>query len=279
MAERNDTPHKIAEILRAVIGKTDKKYYTSAVILAAGSSTRMGEGQSKQFLELCGLPVVARTVIEFEKSEFIDEIIIVAKEDEISKYDGFAEAYGITKPFKVIAGGETRQVSARNGVDAVNDKSKFIAIHDAARCLITQEMISRVCHSAYLHEAAILAIRAVDTVKIGDKNAFVEETPERKLAWQAQTPQVFKVNAFRAAAYIARDEKFEGTDDASLLEHIRIPVKLIEGSRENIKVTEPMDIYFAEAILKARADEEARRAALEEQRRLEEEKKKEEKKK
>ena len=262
MAERTDKPHKIAEVLRAVIGKTDKKYYTSAVILAAGSSTRMGERQSKQFLELCGLPIVARTVIEFEKSEFIDEIIIVAKEEELEKYDGFAETYGITKPFKVIVGGETRQISARNGVDAVNDKSKFIAIHDAARCLITQEMIARVCHSAYLHECAILAIRAVDTVKIGDKNAFVEETPERKLAWQAQTPQVFKVNAFRAASYIARDEKFEGTDDASLLEHIRIPVKLIEGSRENIKVTEPMDVYFAEAILKARAEEEAKRAAI-----------------
>ncbi|MBQ8408667.1 MAG: 2-C-methyl-D-erythritol 4-phosphate cytidylyltransferase [Clostridia bacterium] len=275
MAERTDKPHKLAEVLRAFVGKTEKKYYTSAVILAAGSSTRMGDGQSKQFLELCGVPVVARTIMEFNKSEFIDEIIVVAKEDEIGKYDGFADTYGIDKPFKVIAGGDTRQVSARNGVDAVNDKSKFIAIHDAARCLITQEMIARVCHSAYLHECAILAIRAIDTVKIGDKNAFVEETPDRKLAWQAQTPQVFKVNAFRAAAYIARDEKFEGTDDASLLEHIRIPVKLIEGSRENIKVTEPMDVYFAEAILKARADEEARLAAIAEAA----EKEKEEKKK
>ena len=256
MAERQDKPHKLAEVIRAAIGKTDKKYYTSAVILAAGSSTRMGGDSTKQFIELCGMPVVARTVIEFERSPLIDEIIVVAKEDEIEKYNGFAEKYGITKPFSVIAGGETRQESARCGVDAVNDKSKFIAIHDAARCLITQDMIYKACHGAYLHGAAILAVRAVDTVKIGDKSAFIEETPDRKLAWQAQTPQVFKVNAFRAATYIARDEKFEGTDDASLLEHIRIPVKLVEGSRENIKVTEPMDIYFAEAILKARSDKE-----------------------
>ena len=118
-------------------------------------------------------------------------------------------------------------------------------------------MISKTCHGAYLHGGAILAIKAVDTVKVGDKNAFIESTPERKFVWQAQTPQVFKLNAFRAATYVARDENFEGTDDASLLEHLRIPVKLIEGSRENIKITEPCDIYFADAILRARADSKA----------------------
>ena len=252
MSERTDTPHKIAEVLRAVAGKMDKKYFTSAIILAAGSSTRMNGG-SKQFLSLNGLPVVARTVIEFDRSDCIDEIVIVAKKDEIPLYDSFAEKYGIRKPLKVVEGGETRQESARLGSDAVSPKSKFVAIHDAARCLITGEMIYKVCHGAYLHEAAILAIKAVDTVKLGDKNAFIESTTDRKHTWQAQTPQVFKTNAFRAATYIARDEKYEGTDDASLLEHIRIPVKLVEGSRENIKITEPFDILFAESILRARA--------------------------
>ena len=256
MTERQDKPHKVAEVLRAVIGKAEKKHFTSAVILAAGSSTRMGGNSTKQFLELAGMPIVARTILAFERSPLIDEIIVVAKEDEVEKYDDFPNIYGITKPFKAIVGGETRQESARCGVDAVNDKSKYIAIHDAARCLITEDMIYKVCHGAYLHGAAILAINAVDTVKVGDKNAFIEDTPDRKMTWQAQTPQVFKVNAFRAATYIARDEKFEGTDDASLLEHIRIPVKLVKGSRENIKVTEPVDIYFAEAILKARAEKE-----------------------
>lgn len=258
MAERHDKPHKIAEVLRAIIGKTEKKYYTSAIILAAGSSTRMGNDQTKQFIELQGIPVVARTILEFERSPLIDEIIVVAKADEIEKYADFTEKYGITKPFKVVEGGETRQESARNGIDAVNDKSKFAAIHDAARCLVTVDMIYKACHGAYLHGGAILAVKAVDTIKIGDKNAFIEETPDRKITWQAQTPQVFKINAIRAASYIARDEKFEGTDDASLLEHIRIPVKLVEGSRENIKVTEPLDILFAEAILKSRAEIEAK---------------------
>ena len=254
MAERNNLPHNVAEVLRAFIGKTDKKYYTSAIILAAGSSARFGGETTKQFVCIDGLPVVARSAIEFEKSDCINEIIIVARADEISLYGGFAEKYGITKPFKVIEGGETRQISARLGVDAVSNKSKYIAIHDAARCLITDKLIYKVCHGAYLHKGAILAIKATDTVKIGDKSAFIESTPERKYTWLAQTPQVFSVNAFRAAAYIARDENFEGTDDASLLEHIRIPVKLIEGSKENIKITEQSDVYFAEAVLRARRE-------------------------
>ena len=254
MAQRNDAPHKIAEVLRAFIGKNKKKYFTSALILAAGSSTRMGDGVSKQFLSIGGIPVVARTIMQFDRSEFIDEIIVVCKKDEISMYDGFAEKYNLTTPMKVVEGGATRQESARFGSDAVDPKSRYIAIHDAARCLITEEMIARVCHSAFISRdrGAILAIKATDTVKIADKNAFIDTTPARKLVWQAQTPQVFPLNAYRAAAYVARDEGFEGTDDASLLEHIKFPVKLVEGSRENIKVTEPIDLLLAEAILSSR---------------------------
>ena len=254
MAQRDDAPHKIAELLRTVIGKNKKKYFTSAIILAAGSSTRMGDGVSKQFLSIGGMPVVSRTIMQFDRSEFIDEIIVVCKKDEIEMYDGFVEQYKISTPMKVVEGGSTRQESARFGSDAVDPKARYIAIHDAARCLITEEMIARVCHSAFISRdrGAILAIKATDTVKIADKNAFIDTTPDRKTVWQAQTPQVFPLNAYRAAAYVARDEEFEGTDDASLLEHIKFPVKLVEGFRENIKVTEPIDILFAEAILNSR---------------------------
>lgn len=251
-----NTTSKIVELIRVVRGKPAKKNFTSAVILAAGSSTRMGAGQRKQFLEIDGMPVVARTLVEFEKAVNIHEIIIVAHEDEIDLYESFPEKYNLTKPLRVIAGGETRQESARFGSDCVSDKCKFICIHDAARCLITAELIDRACHGAYLHGNAALAIRATDTVKIVEKNHFVESTPERKYAFLAQTPQVFTMNAYRAAAYIARDEKIEATDDCMLLEHIEIPVKLLEGSRENIKITEPCDILFAEAILKARGESE-----------------------
>lgn len=254
MANAEKTAHNIAGILRAVAGKPHPKNFTSAVILAAGASSRMGGDITKQFLTLDCIPIVARTVIEFEKTPCIHEIIVVVKEDELGLYSDFAERYGIKKPFSVVSGGETRQISARLGSDAVSDKAKFICIHDAARCLITPELITKACRGAYLHGASMLAIKSIDTVKIGDKNAFVESTPERKFTWQAQTPQVFKVNAYRGAAYIARDEKLEATDDAILLEHIRIPVKLVEGSRENIKITDKYDIMYAKAILDARAE-------------------------
>ena len=251
-----NTTSKIIELIRVVRGKPAIKNYTSAVVLAAGSSTRMGADKTKQFIEIDGMPVVARTLIEFDRSPCIHEIIVVAKEDEMELYDSFPEKYNLTKPMRVVAGGETRQESARFGSDCVSDDCKFICIHDAARCLITEELINRACHGAYLHGAAALAIKATDTVKIVDKSHFIESTPERKYAYLAQTPQVFKLNAYRAAAYIARDEKIEATDDCMLLEHLEIPVKLVEGSRENMKITEPCDIYFAEAILKARKESE-----------------------
>ena len=132
MAERNDMSHKVAEVLRAFIGKGQKKYFTSALILAAGSSTRMGDGVSKQFLSVGGIPVVARTIQQFDKSEFINEIIVVCKKDEIGLYNGFADQYGISTPMKVIEGGSTRQESARFGSDAVDSRARYIAIHDAA---------------------------------------------------------------------------------------------------------------------------------------------------
>ena len=251
-----NTTSKIIELIRVLRGRPAIKNFTSAVVLAAGSSTRMGADNTKQFIEIDGMPVVARTLVEFEKAAHVHEIIIVAREDEMELYASFPEKYNLTKPLRVIAGGETRQESARFGSDCVSDKCKFICIHDAARCLITSDLIDKACHGAYLYGNAALAIKATDTVKIVEKNHFVESTPERKYAYLAQTPQVFTMNAYRAAAYIARDEKIEATDDCMLLEHLEIPVKLVEGSRENIKITEPCDIIFAEAIIKARKESE-----------------------
>lgn len=253
MSERTDRPHKIAQAVRA-FGRGERTKSTSAVILAAGASTRMRDSMSttKQFYELDSIPVVARTVMQFDATECISEIIIVAKDDEVHLYEGFSEKYGISKPLKVIIGGKTRQDSARHGLDNLSKGAKYICIHDAARCLVTPEMITKVCRGAYLHGAATLAIKATDTVKIGDSNKYITSTPERQNTWQAQTPQVFPVNAYRAASYVAKDEGFEATDDCMLLEHIKIPVKLIEGSRENIKITEPCDLIFARAVLESR---------------------------
>ena len=254
---------KIAQILRAVAGTPDPKNFTSAVICAAGSSTRMGADTTKQFILLDGIPVVARTLQAFEAADTIHEIIVVAKEDEIPLYDGFKEAYGITKLTQVIAGGETRQDSARLGSDVVDKRSVFVAIADGARCLVTPEEIQKVCHAAYQWGAASAGLKVADTVKTVDKSAFIETTPDREFVWLAQTPQVFATNLYRAAAYACKDEKFTATDDNQLMEHIHIPVKMVKCRRENIKITEPDDLLFAHAILDARkriAEEAARKA-------------------
>ncbi len=246
-------PRRIASVLKAVAGKPDPKYFTSAVIVAAGSSTRMGGG-SKQMELLCGIPVIVHTLRAFANTPCIHEIVVVAKRDELDLYRELTREYALSKISAVVEGGKTRQESVRLGLDAVNPRSAFIAISDGARCLLTEEMISRVCRNAYLHGAATAATRATDTVKLESKQAFIESTTERKRTWQAQTPQVFKTNLYRAAAYTALEEKFVGTDDCSLVEEIEYPVKLVDCGRENIKITTPVDLYIAEAILRYRRD-------------------------
>lgn len=243
---------KMAGVLRAVNGKPHPKNFTSAVICAAGSSTRMGEEQTKQFMELDGVPIIVRTLLAYEAADCIHEIIVVAREEEIPLYQDLKERYLITKLTQVVKGGETRQESARFGSDVVDSKAKYIAIADGARCLTTPAEIDKVCHAAYQWEAASAGVKVNDTVKIVDKSAFVESTPDRPYVWLAQTPQVFRVPVYRAAAYACRDEGFKATDDNSMVEHLHIPVKMVATRRENIKITEPGDLIYAHAILEAR---------------------------
>ena len=250
--KKNDTPKKIAGVLRAIAGKPHPKNFTSVVICAAGSSTRMGGETTKQFLELDGMPIVVRTLLAYEAADCIHEIIVVAKADEVAMYEGIGEKYGITKLTKVVVGGKTRQESARLGSDEVDKRCKYIAVADGARCLITPEEINKVCHGAYQWGAASAGIPAHDTVKVVDKSCFIEETPDRKHVWLAQTPQIFALPLYRAAAYVCRDEGIEATDDNAMAEHIKVPVKMVACSRENIKITDPVDLIFAKAILDAR---------------------------
>lgn len=251
--KKSDTQKKIAGVLRAIAGKPHPKNFTSAVICAAGSSSRMGGTTTKQFLALDGIPVIVRTLQAYEAAECIHEIIVVAKANEIEMYEGIKEQYGITKLTKVVAGGDTRQDSARLGSDEVDKRTKYIAVADGARCLITPEEINKVCHGAYEWGAASAGIPAYDTVKVVDKSCFIDETPDRARVWLAQTPQIFALPIYRAAAYVCRDEGVKATDDNAMVEHIKVPVKMIPCSRENIKITDPSDLIFAKAILDARA--------------------------
>ena len=243
---------KIAGVFRAISGSPHPKNFTSAVIAAAGSSVRFGGELTKQMTELCGAPIVVHTLLAHQKCDCIHEIIIVAKKEEVGEYERLCEEYGITKVSAVITGGFTRQDSVLKGLDAVSKKSKFIAISDAARCLITPHQIELVCRAAYKYSAATAAHNSTDTVKIADSKGFIESTSDRKTVWLAQTPQVFKTKLYRAAAYTALKKGFDGTDDNMLVENINHPIRLVECGTQNIKITTRDDMVFAEALLKKR---------------------------
>lgn len=245
-----------AAFLNAFGSKKPASQSTVAVIVAGGSSTRMGEGLSKQWLTVGGLPVIVHTLLAFERAETIREIVLVIKQDEQERYVGIAEQYGIRKPLSIVTGGDTRQQSAKNGFLACADRADFVAIHDGARCLVTPEEIDRVCRTAYTASAATAATKVYDTIKLATSNGYIEKTVDRNTVWLAQTPQVFGVNVYHAALAIAERDGIAVTDDCSLAEHIEHPVRLVECSRENLKLTTPHDIMLAEAILADRKKKE-----------------------
>ena len=239
----------VADVLRASVG-TDMAPATSAVIVAAGNSTRMGKKVSKQLLKLAGIPVLARTLHAFAQSGYIDEIVLVTRAEDMHDITLLLTKYGIKKPVRMVIGGATRADSVKRGVEAINKKSKFVAIHDGARCLITPQMIKKVLRAAYMHRAATAACTVSDTVKIATKRGFIARTENRDLVWLAQTPQVFDVNLYRAALANVKDDTL--TDDNQLIEAIGYPVKLVDTGAENMKITRPEDLPRAEAILAQR---------------------------
>lgn len=241
----------IASLVRSLSKSANTHHFTSAIIAAAGSGTRMNtSGTTKQLLTLCGIPVIVRTLLAFESCPLIDEIIVAARPDEIPIYEKFREEYSLKKLAAVVEGGETRQESVLRGFEAISDRSEFAAIHDGARCLITADMIERVLRAAYSHGAATAACHVSDTVKRANTKGFAEETIDRSTLWLAQTPQVFKTELYRAAAYVAKDESFSATDDNMLAEHIGYPVKLVDCGTDNIKLTTPADLAVAEVLLR-----------------------------
>lgn len=242
----------VADIARAAFGL--KGHYTAAILAAGGSSSRMGEGISKQMLRLDGKPLIVHTLLAFEKAETVDEIVVVAKQSELPLYDEFKTIYGITKLKKTVTGGDSRQESIQKGFAAISEKSDFVAIHDGARCLITPEEIDRINHAAYATGAAAAARRTEETVK-REKSGLILETLDRDHIWLARTPQTFGADLYRAALAIAERDSLTVTDDCALVEHIDYRIRLVECSKHNIKITTTEDIPLAEAILAMRKSE------------------------
>ncbi len=240
---------KLSSLIRAAAGK---KRFNSAVILAAGSGKRFSDDRAKQFAEVGGESVLVRSARAFEECEFISEIIVVTREADTEGCRNILKKNGITKVTRVVAGGDTRQKSAKNGFDAVNPACDFVAIHDAARCLVTPEMIEAAMETAYVHGAAACAAKATDTIKKTDGANTIKETVDRENCWLVQTPQIFMADMYRAAAYMAEKDKIDATDDCALCERLGFKVKLVDCGKTNMKITYPEDIVIAEAILKYR---------------------------
>lgn len=240
--------HQTANLLVA----SNPKNKTAALILAAGNSTRMGGKESKQFLTLDGIPVLAHTLLAYQRSPLIAEIIIAAREGDVDRVVEICDCFRITKLRAVVFGGATRQESALRAFSVIGEDIRFVAIADGARCLITPDEIDNVCIAAYRKKAASAGARITGTVKRTTSSGAIVETLDRRDLWEAQTPQVFHIALYAAAQHRAAADGFIATDDNELVEHLGYRVMMVECSRENMKITTPNDGKIAEAILAAR---------------------------
>lgn len=232
------------------------KKQISAIVLAAGQGKRMGSGIQKQFLDLGGYPVLFYSLKAFEESQ-VDQVILVTGEKEIEfcRHE-IVERYGFSKVKAVIAGGAERYHSVYEGLKQVPASSDIVLIHDGARPFVDLEIIDRTIQAAEAFGACAAGMPSKDTVKIADENGFAASTPERSRVWMVQTPQAFSRTLIcQAYQTMMSDESLQKgvTDDAMVAERLTgTPVRLVEGSYENIKVTTPEDMEVAAAILKRR---------------------------
>ena len=239
---------KLADYLYTTFGDT----HTAAIILAAGNSTRMGKGINKQLQLVNGTPVLAHTLLAYQRCALIQDILIVARPQDFEEIFQICKTYKIKKLRHLVMGGSTRQESAANGMAKIGENVKYVAIADGARCLVTPEMITKVCLRAYRQKAASAAHLVSDTVKRATALGKVKETVDRKGLWQVQTPQIFHSSLYTAALARAEADHFTATDDNALVEHLGYQIRLVECGRENLKITTPEDLALAEAILQYR---------------------------
>ncbi len=225
---------------------------TTAIIVAGGSGLRMKSDRRKQYLELDGKPILGRTLAVFDTSDLIHRIVLVvpAADRPFCREDLIPDLR-LAKPIDIVAGGQTRQASVLNGLRAIGGQDDdLVAIHDAVRPFLKETDLAACIRTAGETGACILGLRAFDTVKKVDSSGRIETTVDRASIWLAQTPQVFRYRLILDAHTLARQKGITGTDDAALLEMAGHAVRILPGSRLNIKITTPEDLAIAEAILK-----------------------------
>ena len=219
--------------------------YCGAVIVAAGTASRMG-GIDKVMAELDGEPMILRTVRTFQNSDAIKEIVVVTREDLILPIMRLCASFDKVKA--VVCGGDSRQASVQQGLNALSSKVKLVAVQDGARPLITNEVIDRTVRAAHSYGAAAPAIPVKDTIKVV-VGGVAKETPDRAKLQAVQTPQVFDMDLLRGALKKAKEDGAAVTDDCSAVERLGMSIKIVEGDERNIKVTTPMDLKIAKLLL------------------------------
>ena len=219
--------------------------YCGAVIVAAGSASRMG-GIDKVMAELEGEPMICRTVRAFQQCDAIKEIVIVTREDLIIPIGELCRE--MSKVKAVVAGGKSRQESVEFGLKALSKQVKLAAIHDGARPLVTVELIDRVARTAHSSGAAAPAIPVKDTIKTV-QGGIVKNTPDRSTLFAIQTPQIVDFDLLRGALKKAELDGAQVTDDCSAVERMKMSVRIVEGDERNLKVTTPMDLKVAQMLL------------------------------
>jgi len=223
---------------------------TSAIIVAAGQGTRMGPGTDKLFLEVAGRPLVAHTWGRFDAAKCIDQITMVVRDGMQTAFKDLAATFHFQKPFQVVEGGEHRQDSVWNGLEALPSNCQLVAIQDGARPCTSEEIITATLQAARLVGAAVAARRLTDTIKESDDSQLVSRHLDRTRLWSVQTPQSFRIEVIRQALAAVRQKQIVVTDDTAACELIGQPVRLVENSAPNPKATLPADLTYIEILLR-----------------------------
>jgi 2-C-methyl-D-erythritol 4-phosphate cytidylyltransferase len=223
---------------------------TLSIIPAGGAGRRMGGGVPKQYLPLAGIPVLARTLRVFQDSSCIDEIILAVPEADIPEVRyAIVEKYGLSKVGLILSGGRERQDSVRNALLQVHADQGIIVVHDGVRPFVTALLIEQVVATARQYGAVSVGVPVKDTVKEVNAEGWVEKTLNRQRLWLTQTPQAFHREILMAAYKKAEEDGVYATDDASLVERMGIPVRMIPGDDANIKLTTTEDMILGERIV------------------------------
>lgn len=225
----------------------------SAIIVAAGKGERMNGTVRKQYIDLAGRPILAYSLTAFEECNKIDSIfLVIPKEDLDYCQKNILPLLKLQKKVNIVPGGATRQISVYNGLQALDDKTDIVVIHDGVRPFIPSEQLIACIIGAKETGACILGVPASDTLKYVKKSGTIEKTLARDAVWLAQTPQAFQYNLIIKAHEKARQDGYSGTDDALLVERLGVNVKIINGSKSNIKITSREDLKLARAMLQAK---------------------------